>query len=92
MMYANAFKEKFKLVDGLVPEELGEAFGESGSVERVDLPDEIAERKNGVSGNVVGEGERQGPGGVKVFGQGLLTFLDDSRLVLGMDIGKVWEF
>ena len=30
MIYANAFKEKFKLVDGLIPEELTEASGESG--------------------------------------------------------------
>lgn len=57
----------------------------------MDISSEMGEGDEGILGNVLCEGVGQGPGGVKIIDESLLSFLDGVGPVLGRDIGKAWK-
>lgn len=90
VIYANAFKEKLKFIDGVVPEEPLDAICETRG-RKIDPFDDIGEGEAAVLANVLGGWEGEAPGGVEVVGEDLLGSLDGFGLVLVGDIGEFRE-
>lgn len=85
-MYANALKEEFKFVDGVVPEELVEVVGIVGRGERSELGDEVNEGSVGILGDLISEGVRNAARGVEIISERLLALCYGELLVLPRDL------